>query len=333
MSDDVAKPSAEVEAMQEDWAMVSALMGGTKAMRAAGEKYLPKWPAEDQDSYDFRLKTSTLTNFYGHTVKTMGSKPFAKAVGMVDMPEAMIPWLENIDTEGRNLHVFAHDVFQAALGHGLSHMLVDYPRVEGVRTLADERKAGARPYVVHIHPTSGLGWKSKKVEGREMLTQLRFMESVTEDDGEFGSKSVAQVRVLEPGAWRIYRKVTEGKNAGSWTLYDEGTTTIDFIPLVTVYTNRTGFMMAKPPLLDIADLNIKHWQSQSDQDSILHVARVPLLAVSGVDGVSEVRVVAKAFMRLPTGAVAQWVEHSGAAISAGREPLHDLEEQMRVLGA
>jgi len=35
-------------------------------------------------------------------------------------------------------------------------------------------------------------------------------------------------------------------------------------------------MQAKPPLLDLAWLNVEHWQSASDQSNILHVARVPI---------------------------------------------------------
>jgi hypothetical protein len=55
------------------------------------------------------------------------------------------------------------------------------------------------------------------------------------------------------------------------------------ITLVTLYTKRTGFMCGSPPLLNMALLNIKHWQSQSEQDNILHVARVPILTVFGLE--------------------------------------------------
>lgn len=38
----------------------------------------------------------------------------------------------------------------------------------------------------------------------------------------------------------------------------------------------------KPPLIELAHLNVKHWQSQSDQDNILHVIRVPILVRIGI---------------------------------------------------
>ena len=51
----VATPIAAVAAQSEDRALVRALMGGTRAMRAAGQRYMPIWPAEDNESYKARL--------------------------------------------------------------------------------------------------------------------------------------------------------------------------------------------------------------------------------------------------------------------------------------
>src|SRR5690606_8734809 len=146
---------------------------------------------------------------------------------------------------------------------------VEHPRAEGVRTRAEEIAAGLRPYAVLIKPEQVLGWRN---EGG-ILAQFRYMEAVEETDGEFGVNTVQQVRVLEPGSWREYRA---DKN-GTWSLHDEGTTSLSRIPLVTFYTGRTGFMTAWPPLIELAYLNVKHWQSQSDQDNILHTIRVPIL--------------------------------------------------------
>ena len=337
MTKDVDKQSSAVAAMQAEWSKVDALMGGTSAMRAAGEKFLPKWPQEDQKSYDFRLKTSTLFNGYRRTVENMAGKPFSEPVKWSGIDAEIEAWFDNIDLSGRNLHVFAHDVFQAALSYGLSHVLVDYPPTRGedgnllYPTVDAEKKAGVRPYALHIKPTSVLGWKSAKVNGVETLTQLRILECVQEDAGEFGTRDVKQVRVLEPGKFTVYRKSEKDE----WTVFAEGTTSIKFIPLITVYTRRTGFMTGRPPLIDLADLNIKHWQSQSDQDSILHVARVPILAITGVtaEDADNITIGAKSALTLPTGADAKYVEHSGAAIEAGASSLSDLEEQMRAMGA
>ncbi len=92
-------------------------------------------------------------------------------------------------------------------------------------------------------------------------------------------------------------------------------------------------MQGVSPLLDLAYLNVKHWQSQSDQDNILRVARVPILAMIGAEEDSQLKVGASSAVKLPQGAALQYVEHSGAAIGAGAESLLKLEEQMIQTGA
>jgi hypothetical protein len=331
--------SPAVKAMQPELEKVATLMAGTGAMRLAGKKYLPQWPMEDDDSYAFRLSVSTLFNAFARTVENMASKPFSEPLTHTDIDDAVVAWFDNIDLTGRNLQVFAKEVFQLGLRDGLTHILIDFPVTRDDagnpvhRTRDDEIKAGVRPYMVSIEQKQILGWMSSSVNGAETLTQLRFMESAQVDDGDFAKKDIPQVRVLSPRAWQTYRKSESKETPDKWDLHQEGTTTLDFIPLATFYSRRTGFMAGKPPLLDLADLNIKHWQSSSDQDSILHVARVPILMISGVDDEKTFTVGAKSALVLPVGGEAKYVEHTGAAIEAGRDSLKDLEGQMESMGA
>lgn len=165
--------------------------------------------------------------------------------------------------------------------------------------------------------------------GATKLTQLRILETVDEDDGLFGTKLVQQVRVLVPGGWQVYREV----NQGVWELADEGATSLQEIPFVPLYGKRKGFMCGQAPLLDLAYLNVKHWQSQSDQDTLMHVARAPILVMVGADDETGLTVGGAAAVKLPMGAELKYVEHTGAAIAAGAKSLDDLEQQMVQTGA
>lgn len=343
----VATTSSAVDAMAPGWKLAAALLGGTAAMRAAGDAYLPKWPKEDRDSYAKRLSVSVLYPAYQRTVDTLSAKPFSKPVTIGDdVPQDLRELLDDVDLQGRNLDRFAADVMECGLGYGLCGILVDYPdatqapaTAAGVRTMADERAAGLRPYWVHILPGVIVGWRASVVGGRWVLRMLRLRECIEEDDGEFGTREVEQIRVLEPGKWAVWRR----NDKQEWALYSQGRTTLDFIPFVPVYGRRAGFMMGRPPLEQLAHLNIAHWQSASDQQNILHVARVPILtAVNVSDSVSqsgvpvpwELSIGAGAAVRINgTNADLKYVEHSGAAISAGAQDLKDLEERMRQAGA
>jgi hypothetical protein len=339
----VNEQSEAIKALAREWPLLAALQGGTPAMRAARETLLPKWPGEEQASYDARLATATLFPAYRRTVGVMAGKPFAKALTLGDdVPARIKQWSENIDQHGVNLHAFAADVFeQSVVGYGYGGILVDYPDTvqrdpqgqpvaRPSRTVAEVEQAGLRPYWVHIRHDQILGWQASLIGGVMTLTQLRLMESVEEPDGPYGTATVEQVRVLEPGKWALYRKPANGT---AFELYREGTTTLRRIPFVPVYGRRQGFMLGAPPLLDLAYLNVKHWQSQSDQDTILHVARVPILCVTGMDEAPGLTVGAQTAMTLPINADMKYVEHSGASITAGAESLKDLEKQMIQTGA
>lgn len=330
----VATQSSAVQAIQADLSLAAALMGGTRAMRAAGERYLPKWPNEDAESYKTRLATSVLFPAFKRTVFTLAGKPFSKPLTIgEDVPPQLAEWSEDVDLEGRNLHTFAHDLMKCALAQGLCGVLVDYPvKPEGVRTLADERTAGLRPYFVHIKPEQLIGWISARVAGKWVIQQLRILECVQEPAGEFATKEVKQVRVLQPGSWATYRQSQQKPE--DWVLHEDGVTSLAYVPFIPVYGDREGFMAGKSPLIEVAHMNVEHWQSASDQRTILHVARVPVLTIIGIDDDNfKLTLGASAAVKLPLNGDMKYVEHSGAAITAGQNDLDKLEERMRQAGA
>jgi hypothetical protein len=219
----------------------------------------------------------------------------------------------------------------ACLAKGLIGVLVEYPKAVEVKTQADEKAAGVRPYCVQYPANSILGWKTASTTQGLQLSQLRLLENVDVENGAYGTSKVEQVRLLEPGKWSVWRK--DANNPDQWLVFEEGVTTLSFIPFVFFYGTRQGFGIGNSPLRDLAYQNVEHWQSASDQQTILHVARVPILF-------------AKCFgtgtLTIGAGSAAQtdnaegdlkYVEHTGAAIEAGASSLTALEDRMRATGA
>ncbi|MDF7658326.1 DUF4055 domain-containing protein [Erwiniaceae bacterium L1_54_6] len=336
MADSVRKQSLQIEEMAEYWPMIHALMGGTKAMRDAGKTFLPQWPNEQENDYKTRLSVATLFPAYERTISVLCSKPFSRPITWTDIEDETVKMFDDIDLEGSTLSVFAHDIMCDAMAYGISGILVDYPSVDGTKTVAEEKKLGLRPYMAKIKARSILGYSSKRINGVEVMTMLRYVETVTEEDptDEFTEKVIEQVRVIEPSRWRVFRKKkAENSLKEEWLLHQEGVNTLGKVPFVPVYGNRTGFMRGKPPLRDLAFLNVEHWQSKSDQQTILHVARVPILFGKCLgDGPITVGA-SSAVIAQNQDADMKFIEHSGKAIAAGREELLDLEDRMRQVGA
>ena len=331
MTKSVRQQSAAVVAQARHWPIIAALQGGTSALRDAGEAYLPKWPNEDAESYTARLSTATLYPAFARTVEVMAAKPFSRPLTLADnVPTRMVEWLNDCDLKGHNLHVFAGQLSRDVVSYGISGVLVDYPKVSNIKTQAEEKAIAARPYFTRYAPGTVLGWKTMIISGYEKLTQLRLLETVTEDDGDFGEKVVEQVRVLYPGKWEVWRKEDKKED---WGIFDEGVTTLNEIPFVFFYGIRKDTGIGLPPLVELAYQNVEHWQSSSDQQTILHVARVPILTIIGADDNTSITVGSKSAVKIPMNGDMKFVEHSGSAIEAGRKSILDLEERMRQTGA
>ena len=338
MSDSVAKRSPEMDRLNMLALKGRALMGGTRAMREASQEYLPKFEAESAEAYSARLKSSWLFNGYRKTVRDMTGRVFEKPVEIVQGSARLQGWATNIDMAGRDLSAFARDVFEDGLDAGIAWIMVDAPSREGTVTRAQAERDNLRPFLVHLRTEDVLGVRVETVGNVQRVTMLRIMETLKEVDpaDEFATLSIDQVRVLDvDGArvrTRLFRKQGKDEKWAQWG--DEAFGDMSEITVVPFYANRTGFWQAEPLLDDLADINIAHWQSQSDQRNILHFARVPVFVRTGwTDESSPLAIGAATSMDSSNpDAKAMWVEHSGRAIGAGRQDLKDLEFQMETHG-
>ncbi|MBW2636047.1 MAG: DUF4055 domain-containing protein [Deltaproteobacteria bacterium] len=314
--------------------------------------YLPRHENESQTQYDERLYGNFLWNMTDLTLRTWVGKPFAASVHYTeDFSPHLEPLLDDIDRAGSNTDVFCRAWFKAGLADAYSHVLVDYPRVnffEGRSSETDEAE-GIRPYAVHIPAENLIFAVSEREDGKEHLTHVRIREYVTSIDG-WEEVIEEQIKVLDlewvypdeltndlTEAIRMVRVTiwVKEEKTGKWVESHSFYMDIDFIPIVTFYADRTGFMTGKSPLLDLCDINIRHWQSMSDQIAILTVARFPILACSGGNPEDEKLTIGPKewlFCDDPTGKF-YYVEHKGAAIEAGDKDISGLESRMMVYGA
>lgn len=332
----VETPSAAYCAMQERWELLHDLRGGTLTMRNAGTRWLPRHERESESLWRARLERTFLYNAFNDTIEGLASKPFTRPITLAgDIPERLSGLAKDADRQGASLTTFAQRVFEDALVHGLSHILIEYPQATGAETLADERENGLNPYFVHVPATALIGWRSiRDLNGREVLSEIRIREERSEADGPYTDARVTYTRVYRQWEWVLYRNMGAAEDPVEVA---RGPNTLGEVPLVTLYLRRTGLLTADPPLEDLAWVNVAHWQSQSDQRNILHIARCPMLAESGVsadDRQSTPIIIGPTSVRSYSDpqARAYWIEVSGGSIGAGRQDLVDLESKMQILG-
>lgn len=331
----VATPSGAYKEMSKHWELILALRGGTLKMREEKEKWLPREMRESVGAYENRLKRSVCYGALNRTVDTLAGLPFMRAMTIEGLPSELEYLQYDADSTETDLTGFGHTILKEIIALGLTHILVDMPYFEGAITLKDQEDNKIRPYFCHISPTSLIGWTTERRGGLEILTSIRIKEYVVVSDEDWSEKEVEQIRVIKPDLIEIWRE-REVRKKEEWYIYNTLPNNLGKIPLVTIYGNRTGFMQAKPPLEDLAFLNLRHYQKLSDLDNIEHVANVPFLFGSGFDD-AEMEGIEIGPNRIITSsnkeADLKYVEHTGQAIGVSQRSMKYLEERMAAMGA
>jgi hypothetical protein len=281
---DVSTPSLDYRAMEPYWEKVSAILGGTKAMRSS-TAYLPKFPNESQKDYDFRRQNAKFTNVWRDIVENLSAKPFSEELTIEEgAPENINQFIENVDGQGNHFHVFGGKVFFYGMAYGLHWVFIDHPkRPDGIVSIADERQANLKPYWVSLKAQDVLAVEVEKVGSDYVISHCRFRANTTVRDG-FEQKTIERIREYNRQDGVVSYQVWE-KIKNIWTkTEDAGTISLDEIPLVPFISGRegNGSFTVDPMLSDAADLQIELFQQESGLKYAKEATAFPMLAGNGV---------------------------------------------------
>lgn len=359
MNDQKDNPSYLNRAYQEmrpAWQIVDDCAEGTLRLRAVGKQYLPMEPAEDQRDYDPRLQRSIFFNSFERSLNGLVGMVFRKEPKLGDDVPVFIRGTdgiegiaENIDNAGSHWTVFAKEVFTDAMRQGHAAILVDMPT--GPAYAYEIARGRKRPYWIGYRADQIVNWRSAVVDGQTVLDQVTLRECSMEPDGMFGEVEVVKYRTLRRmnGAgvdldgetvstggvwWTIYRESKDGDGRTVYVVESEGVLPLSEIPLAPIYARKTGFFTSRPPLLDLALINIAHYQKYSDFSTYEHVASRPLLWFRGRDKNKKVEAIGPYVyfdVDADNGHVG-FAETTGAALGVCQADLEHLEKQMAALG-
>lgn len=335
-----ATPLSDWYLMYKRWEVIIHLNGGTLVMREASTKYLPKEEGETDTIYQNRLDRSVLYGAYSRTVKSLSALPFITPIQFRDLPPSLEYLKTAADGTDQDIESLGQELTQDIIDFGKCHILVDYPQVDVPLRAGEEKERDIRPYFVRISPLNLIRWKTERIGSKEVVTEVSIYEDtvIQDPDNEFSEKLVRQVRIISPTSIRVLKLDDPVKGQKAPITYTEEIypNTLGVVPLVTIYGSKTGTMQSSPMLEELAWLNIRHWQKQSDLDNIEHVANVPFALATGVDEGELAGVVIGSHMMLKMtseNANIRYVEHSGAAIGASQHSMKMLEDRMVAMGA
>ena len=284
-TDDPSARSGAVLGMMRGWKPINVCLGGTDYLRANAEEIIPREPSEDDDAYKRRIFHAVLPPFIQRLASQAAGTILRKGIHLEGGDEEYWrDWAKDVTGDGTPLNMFAREMLVDALLFGHTSCLVDWPNGEQPSNLAEELAMGRKPYLVRVGAQQIRGWRTAANRNQAPLTMVRYSETISVPVDQFGEEIITQIRVLTEDGYQLWRDETpSGANRGGWTLYESGEHTAGEVPLVSIYSNRIATLVSKPPLEEVANLNISYAQRFCDYYHSIHVGAMPILCLKGFD--------------------------------------------------
>jgi hypothetical protein len=333
------------------WKRTRDVIAGQDAMHAAKTAYLPKLKDEsdgsggkpDDNDYAARLKRSDFFNATWRTIDALSGMAFRKPPTS-DVPAGIESYLDDITMSGTSMEALAKECVEEVLGPGRIGILVDHPRqVENIvpLTVAAAQQQGLRPTLQLYTAESIRNWKFARINNAWVLSLVVLGEKTAVPEDEFTDKCEDRYRVLDLNGGTYRQRLFKVENDKD-VLLDEFVPLMNgqplaFIPFVISGAGGKNDCIDEPPLIDLVDKNVAHYQVNSDYRHGLHFTGLPTPVVSGYTTEKEGEKFyigsQSAWVFPDPNAKATFLEFSGQGLGALEKALDRLEKQMALLGA
>jgi hypothetical protein len=360
----------EVKRRLPMWTLIRDCIAGQQAIKDKGAEYLPVPNAADTSNENkerykaYKLRANFL-NATDNTVQGLLGQVFS-ADPVVEIPDSMSMLEEDCDGTGVTLTQRAKKTLAETLALGRAALLTDFPKAlvggDGLErdfSRAELNDGTARANILQFDPENVINWRTRMIGGKSVLCLVVIaMKYISYDDG-FEVKEDNEWRVLKLDAADEYLcevwRLTSGtpttslhntvQGAAQFVLYDSykprdaSGAPLKEIPFTFVGSLNNNDSPDKPPMYDLAVVNIAHYRNSADyEDSIYMVGQgTPVatgLTSSWIKDVwkdQPIPLGSRAIVPLPTGGDFKIVamEENGIV----KEGMDQKEKQMAMLGA
>lgn len=318
------------------------LMRDALAGEVAKEKYVPKLSDQEAEEYSAYVGRAEFYNATARTQVALTGLLFAKPP-KVELPEALKTIGENISLDDDTLEALAKNIANECLSVGRCGVLVDLPNVEKADySKLEAERLNLRAYATLYKAENIINWKTTKINGSNVTSLVVLAETYAEPtQDEFVDKIKTRYRVLDLHEGYYRQRVFSETKAGNFEVVSEiypsaNGQKLEYLPFTFFNVNDLKTSVEKPPLLDLAKINISHFRSEVDLEHGTHFTALPTPYVTGYQGESS--------EKLKIGSTAVWVindpsakvgflEFSGAGLSTLENRIAVKEKRMSILGA
>jgi hypothetical protein len=267
------------------WRRVTVVAKGTHWVKKEKDLLPAEFAAEHPERYARYKERAYIQGVTGRTRDSLVGMVFRRDPTYV-LPEAMLPWMEDIDGAGQSLAQVAKAMMKHLLETGRYALLADAPMLPENLSAEQEQAIGLRPVMASYAAENILNWRFEGVKGKQMLTLVVLREFVDSPNDEFGHEKQTIYRVLRlrDGVYtqQLYN-IDASEMTEEWTPRTAGRQTFDYIPLHIIGAENNLPDVDMPPLYNLAEIEIAQYRNIADLEECGFVVGQPMLHIDTGD--------------------------------------------------
>lgn len=295
------------------WSTARDVLSGERAVKAAGERYLPRLDSQTDDDYRTYVSRASFLGAASQVLEDCLAAVFRKTPVAQNEP-ALAPFVSDIDHAGTTLDTHARQVLAELLAVGRAGSLVPWCTKP------------ERPLVRFYRAEDILDWQAGSAG----------LDSVTLRDS---ANQLRRLRLFRGCCLQeIWTRRQDRRGRSTWWLQSRQTLKrqddpLPVIPFV-IHSAKPGAEIARAPLADIIAANLDHYRLSADYRHGLHLASLPTAWVCGFDKNTALRVGSTvAWLSEDPGATAGFLEFKGLGLARVERALADVERHIDNLAA
>ena len=341
---------------QRQWKLVRDLIEGEhklkesdisnfqKSLNTSSVLYLPytspNRTVENDNRYLTYVQRAALFNATSRTRQGMLGMIFSSP-NVNQLPEDLQYLNYNCDGTGVGIEEQAVELISDLLVVGRGGLFVDYPTVETELSLADINELNYTANIIKYNAEDICDWQCEQYGSSMKLTMVKLKEYHCSRDEEdiftVENEEYWRVLLLNEGVYENRLYTSEDQYTSVIPVDSEGNT-FSFIPFYFVGANDNRPDVDTAPLLELAELNIKHYRNSADFEESVFLVGQPVVSLNGLtqtwidenypDGIV---FGSRMVIMLPENADIKIVQASENTMAS--KGMQTKEDQMKMLGA